>query len=215
MPAREVLFFEKAGRGCTDQVVKAVAHYVEKERPGHVLVASVTGQTALKVARALRASKTHVICVTVSPHAAATYGPQQLLTPGRRRELEKLGVPILHAVPSTFGETLDYSLARYGYRPPSWVVAMTLWAVGGYGLKTAVEIILTATDAATIPRFTEVVSVAGCGRGADTAIVARSPFAARFFSENRDWRFEIKEILAMPRNKLWYRHTIAEWEVGI
>lgn len=54
-----------------------------------------------------------------------------------REKLEKLNVPIVDKTPSALsGDTIDYGLARYGYIPASWVIAETLEAVGGYGLKT-------------------------------------------------------------------------------
>jgi len=59
------------------------------------------------------------------------------------------------------GNTIDYGLTKYGFTPASWIVAETLGAVGGYGLKTAVEGILIATDRGYIPPYTEVISVAG------------------------------------------------------
>jgi hypothetical protein len=95
--------------------------------------------------------------------------------------------------------------------PASWVVAETLEAVGGYGLKTAVEAIVMATDYAAVSPYVDVISVAGSDRGADTAIVAKTTYSYSVFSRDSDKRFQVMEIIAMPRAKKWYRSiTIAE-----
>jgi hypothetical protein len=86
-----------------------------------------------------------------------------------------------------------------------WIVAETLEAVGGYGLKTAVEGVLVATDSGAVLPFVNVVSVAGTGSGADTAIVAKSTYSACMFSHDPDKRFQILEILAMPKYKEWHK----------
>lgn len=78
----------------------------------------------------------------------------------KRERLEELNVSIVDKMPSTLsGDTIDYGLARYGYIPASWIVAETLEAVGGYGLKTAVEVVLMATDSGTVPPSVNVISI--------------------------------------------------------
>ena len=113
---------------------------------------------------------------------------------------------IVDKMPSALsGDTIDYGLARYGYIPASWVVAETLEALGGYGLKTAVEAIFMATDSGAVPPFEDVISIAGTDKGADTAIVAKSTFSSSVFSGNPAERFQVLEIIAMPRTKKWYK----------
>jgi hypothetical protein len=121
-----------------------------------------------------------------------------------RENLEKLNVKIVDKMPSSLSDTLDYGIARYGYVPASWGVAETLEAAGGYGLKTAVEAIFMATDSGVVPPSTNVISVAGTNKGADTAIMAKSAYSPWMFSSDSTERFQIFEIIAMPRNKKWY-----------
>ena len=84
-------------------------------------------------------------------------------------------------------------------------IAETLVSVGGYGLKTAVEAILMATDYGVVPPYKDVVSIAGSDKGADTAIVARSTYSTHVFSEDSARRFQVLEMIAMPRRKKWYK----------
>jgi len=87
-------------------------------------------------------------------------------------------------------------------------------ASGYYGLKTAAASILMATDGGHIPPFKEVPAIAGADKGADTAIVALSTFSSTFFSSDSQKRFVIYEILAMPRNKQFYRTIeFGEWDI--
>lgn len=123
-----------------------------------------------------------------------------------RERLEKLNVSIVDKTPSTLsGDTIDYGLAKYGYIPASWVVAETLEAVGGYGLKTAVEVILMSTDCGMVAPSANVISIAGSDRGADTAIVAKAAYSSLMFSQDSSKRFQVMEIIAMPRTKSWYK----------
>lgn len=71
-----------------------------------------------------------------------------------------------------------------------------------------------ATDAGAVPPFQEVLAVAGTNRGADTAAVVISTFGNSFFNVEPERRFQVKEILAMPRNKAWHETmTWGDWKV--
>lgn len=218
MIQRNVRYFEKSGKQNTEATIEAVHAYLEEDNQVvAVIVASVSGQTALKVKKELVEVSMPVVCVTGSP-SWQIYAMNQFKFPlvpaGTRKELEKAGVVVVDSVPSSLSDTIEFSFARYGYRSPTWIFVETLLAVGGYGLKTAVECLLMATDGGHVPPFKEVISIGGFGSGADTAIVARSTFAPTVFSSDSEKRFVINEILAMPRNKTFHNSvTVGEWNV--
>jgi hypothetical protein len=201
-----VLYFDTPGPQNTDNVVAAVKERIMKGDVEHVIVCSITGKTALKIADAIKDFNVHLCCVTGTA-SWQIHGYRWPLVRGNLRgKLEKLKVDIIERTPSTLsGDTVDYGLARYGWVPASWIVAETLEAVGGYGLKTAVEGVLVATDSGTVPPYVRAISVAGTGSGADTAIVAKSTYSACMFSHDPDKRFQILEILTMPKNKEWHK----------
>ena len=210
MPKHEVkkiVYFETPGPQNTDRVVEAVKERLKEGDVKHVIVASISGRTALRVAEELKGTAVSVVCVSGCPSWLVMSGVEYPFVKGEiRKKLERLKVTIVEKTPSTLsGDTIDYGLARYGYIPASWVVAETLEAVGGYGLKTAVEAVLMATDCATVPPSTNVISLAGTDKGADTAIVAKSAFSPWVFSSDADRRFQVLEIIAMPRLKKWYK----------
>ena len=207
MITRNVKYFEKPGRGNTEATIKAARAYLEQTNEIKVVVvASISGQTALKAKKELRAISIPVVCVTGSPSWQNFAEYKLPLIPAPTRiELEKAGVVIVDSVPSSLSDTIEFSFGRYGFHSLTWMFVETLLAIGGYGLKTAVECVLMATDGGYIPPFKEVVSIAGTDRGADTAIVARSTFSSMVFSNDQKKRFVVNEILAMPRNKVFHK----------
>ena len=207
MIKRDVRYFDQPGKANTQETIEAVRDYLKQEnKVAAVVVASISGQTALKVKRELAEFSVPLVCVTGSPswqnYPDYTF---PFISAPMRTKLNKTGVIIVDAVPSSLSDTIEFSYARYGFRSPTWIFIEALLAVGGYGLKTAVECVFMATDGGHIPPFKEVVSIAGTGKGADTAIVVRSTFSSTVFSADSEKRLVIKEILAMPRNKVFYK----------
>ncbi len=218
MVERTTLYFEHPGQGNTGRTIKAVRAYLEAGNAVEaVVVASITGATAAKVADAMGDLGVPIICVTGPPSWQAM--PEYhfpLLAGPKRRELEAAGVTIVDCVPSSLSDTIEFSYARYGFRSPTWLVVETLLAVGGYGLKTAVECTVMATDGGFLKPFREVVAMGGTDKGADTAVVVRSTFSSTVFSSDSDRRLIIHEILAMPRNKTFYASIgpgEGEWQI--
>jgi len=204
---RKILYFEKPGPRNTDNVIHITKERIKEGDIKYAVVASISGKTALRLAQELKGLDVSVVCVSGFPGWLTIHEIKHPFIRGEIRErLEKLKVPIVETTPSALsGDTIDYSLARYGYIPASWVMAETLEALGGYGLKTAVEVILMATDCGIVPPSVNVVSMAGTDKGADTAIVAKSTFSSWTFSEDSNRRFQVLEILAMPHTKKWYK----------
>jgi len=204
---RKIIYFESPGPNNTDKVVDAVKERLKEGDVKHVVVASISGRTALKVAETLQGMSVSVVCVSGCPSWLVMSGVEYPFVKAEiRAKLEKLSVTIVDKTPSSLsGDTIDYGLARYGYIPASWAVAETLEAIGGYGLKTAIEAILMATDCAAVPPSTNVISLAGTDKGADTAIVAKSSFSPWLFISDSSKRFQVLEIIAMPKLKKWYK----------
>ena len=210
MTKRMVEFFSKPGKGNTDATLEAVQAYLkERGTPAPVIVASVSGRTALKARETISDASIPILCVTGAP-CWQSYPDFSfpLISEETREELQSADVSIVDSVPSSLSDTIEFSYARYGYTSPTWMFVEALLAVGGYGLKTAVECILMATDGGHVPPFIEVIAVGGTDKGADTAIVARSSFSSTVFSSDPDKRFVIHEILAMPRHKVFYRRVV-------
>ena len=63
----------------------------------------------------------------------------------------------------------------------------------GHGTKVMVEIVAMSADVGLIP-FSDVIAVAGTGRGADTAAIVRANSSNRFFD------IKLREYLVKPRD---------------
>ncbi len=218
MVIRKVRYFEKPGSANTAASMEAVRDYLESGgEAAAVIVASMSGKTALKVKDGLGDYSIPVICVAGPPCWWSCYpvsGDNKPISAEMRSALDKAGIAVVSSVPSSLTDTIESSLARYGFRSPTLIFTETLLAVGGYGLKTALECVLMATDGGYVEPFKDVISIGGTGKGADTAVVARSTFSPLVFSSNPERRLVIKELLAVPKNKVFYK-TVGYGELKI
>ena len=89
---------------------------------------------------------------------------------------------------STPGRTTE----KYGGKSIEEIVRETLYRFC-QGMKVCVEIVLMAADAGLIPLEGDIISVAGTGEGADTAIVVKPSYSRKFCD------LIIREIIAKPR----------------
>jgi hypothetical protein len=198
---REVYYFLNPGEENTDLVVEAVTKYIERSEIRDVVVASTSGATALKFARALK-DEARIICVSESPFRREWGNEYPCLDPKIKEELEKLGVIVLDKVPYVLHGSL-YETSKYSFPTPETVFKETLYAFG-QGMKVAVEVVLSAVDCGVLEPFKDVIGVGGSGVGADTAIVVRSTYPGTVFSKEKEKRLEIREIIAMPLQKKWW-----------
>ena len=88
---REDYYFDKSGPQNTADVVRAVSKRVELTKIRKVVVASTTGVTALKFAKALK-KKAKVYCVPQPPYMSELgYGKWPCLLPKHRKALKGAG----------------------------------------------------------------------------------------------------------------------------
>lgn len=192
MAAGEILYFARPGVRSTAEVARRILRRVDQGGIAHVVVASDTGATALRMNEALEGSG--VTLVAVAEHTGFWGGDQQKLTPQMRLQLEAAGIQVFigaHAL-SGVGRSITN---KFGGVTPTEIIAHTLRLFGGEGLKVAVEVAVMAADAGLIPTDCECIAVGGTGRGADTAVVLRAAHMNNFFD------LEVREILAKPRQR--------------
>jgi hypothetical protein len=187
MKKEEIIYIEKAGPQNTPVVVNAVESYVARSNLNRVVVASTTGSTAIKFAKALE-NKAKLTVVT--HHTDFNQEGAQRFDAEIRKKLELKGITVLTQSHVLSG--IERSISRFGGVSRVEAIAEALRSLLGHGLKVCVEIAIMAADAGAIP-IADVIAVGGTGRGSDTAIVIRPAHMNNFFDAR------IREIIVMPR----------------
>lgn len=187
MQAEETLYLEAPGPQNTDVVARAVRSYVGTHRTRYVVVASTTGETALKFAAELENVATLII---VTHHTGFQQEGVQSFDVATRELLAQRGVRVITQSHALSGVERSIS-RRLGGGSRVEAIAEALRSLFGRGLKVCVEIAVMAADAGAIP-LEEVIAVGGTGRGADTAIVIRPAHMNNFFDAH------VRRIIVAP-----------------
>ena len=151
-----------------------------------VVLATTSGATAVKATQVM--TDLNIVAVTHSTGFSQPY--QQSLINENHEVLENAGAHILtttHAFGGV-GRAVRKKLNTYQVDE---IIAFTLRTFG-QGMKVIAEITLMAADAGLLPPQEPILTVAGSGKGADTAVVVQPTHAQTFF----DLKF--LEILCMP-----------------
>lgn len=192
METREIVYFKDTGKAeaNTTAVVKLVGAYLASRRTRHVVVATNTGYVGAQFAPLAQAHpKVNFVGVKMAPAVDAIY--EVKFSPRYRKLMDEAGVKLVCGTHALTGG-VDHALrAKFEGFPPSAIIAETLYLFS-QGMKVCVEIIAMAADAGVLPEGVQVISCAGTGHGADTAIVATSAASANLFD------LDIHRILAMP-----------------
>ena len=182
-----VVYFTETGPRNTGVVLDCVRRRGQQLNIKTVLVASVSGQTALK-ARGVLDPATNIVAVS---HVTGFAQPDQQEMPAEvRQELISKGVTVLTA-PHAFGGVGRGIRKKLGTYQVDEIIAYTL-RIFGQGTKVAIELALMAADAGLARTDQDVISVAGTSKGADTALVLRPANSSDFLS------LQVREIICKP-----------------
>jgi hypothetical protein len=190
MESKTVYFEKPGGEENTAKTLALAKARAEALGIKTVVVASTVGGTAVKAVDVFKGYK--VVAVT---HTDGFREPNtQEFTPENRKVVEAKGGIILTTTHAFGG--IHRALSHTMPPPPSSaigdIVAMTL-RMFGQGMKVACEIAAMAADAGLVRTDTEIISIGGTGRGADTALVLQPDYVHRFFN------LKVKEIICKPR----------------
>ncbi|WP_457555336.1 pyruvate kinase alpha/beta domain-containing protein [Candidatus Pyrohabitans sp.] len=187
---RKIVYFDSPGERNTDEVIRIAGERLREGDVRKVVVASATGATAVRALRAFSGLDVELIAVTY--HAGFSSPGSVDLEEENRIVLEEAGVPIVMATHALSGVERSFS-RRFGGISTVEVVAETLRALFGQGLKTCVEVAIMACDAGRVSPHEDIIALGGTGgAGVDTACVIRPANMNRFFD------MRIREILCMP-----------------
>jgi len=191
---KPILYLDSVGEENTDAVVETAAKRAAELGIAHIVVASTSGKTALKMAEAVKGSSIKVIGVSHQ------YGQKEKgeweVEEEYKKKLEELGAVI--TTQSHMFSGIERSITKkFGGYSRLEVIADTLRSLFGKGFKVAIEVAIMAADSGHIPvsGSTEIIAIGGTRQGADVALVLRPAHSNDFFS------LQVREIIAMPRAK--------------
>lgn len=183
------VYFDRPGSRNTIATLRISLDCAGTRNIKHLVCASTTGKTALTLAR-LNRTGLNIVCVT--HHTGFAEPGKSELSPATEKKLSALGIKVLRTTHLFAG--IDRALRlKFGGVAPAEIVASTYRTLGE-GFKVGVEIAVMALDAGLIPYGEDVISIAGTGSGADTALIIRPAHSNHFFQTR------VKEIICKPRN---------------
>ena len=190
MARKFITYFDEQGNDYTDELISAVKDKLDAcDNIKHIVIASATGQSALKLAEAV-GDRVKIINVT---HNYGFSGPNQSdISDEMIKKLEDLGIVTYFGLHAFSGAARGVT-NKYGGYSPLDVVADTL-RMFSHGVKVAGEISIMAADAGLIPTGEEIIAIGGRGHGVDSAVILTPVNAKDLFN------LKIHEIIAMPRD---------------
>ena len=187
---KKIIYFEKPGPQNTEKTISIAKDRAHEIGVKDVLVATNHGKTALETKKAFKGLDANIIAVSI---CEAFEDEGWTMTNEEKMELENMEIKVLTSI-HALGDGVGSSFAeKFGGKPIEEIVTNTLYRFC-QGMKVCVEIALMAADAGLIPLDREVMAIAGTDEGADTCIIVKPSYARKFLE------FEIREILAKPRN---------------
>lgn len=182
----KMVYFENPGEENTDAVLRITRERAQELGINTIVVASVTGKTAVKAMEALKG-----VSVIIVTHCTGFIKPNiQEFSEENQRIVESAGGTVLTVTP-VFGGLSTAMRKKLKTHALGDIVANTL-RIFGDGMKEVCEIVVTAADAGLVRTDEAVISIGGTGGGADTAIVCQPINALDF------WDLKIGEILCKP-----------------
>lgn len=170
-----ICYFNEPGPQNTLKVCELVALRV-KDGIKYVVVASVSGSTAVVISEHLKGLDAKLMVFTVPPVWSDIY-PYPTIPTEVKQRLESVGVkimentlPAIECGPETIECQDSYTTSQLIHHAAIWEL---LHGIGGQGFPTAVEAVFTAVKEGEVPVGAEVIGVGGTRYGADTAIVMK------------------------------------------
>ena len=190
MERKFITYFEQQGNDYTVELINAVkdklGSYKDIKR---ILIASATGESALKLYGALDEFDVEIINVT--HHMGFSGENESDISEDMIKKLEGVGIKTYFG-PHAFSGAARGVTNKYGGYSPLDVVADTL-RMFSHGIKVSAEISIMAADAGLVPVGERLIAIGGRGHGVDSAVILTPVNAKNLF----DLKFH--EIIAMPK----------------
>lgn len=181
----ERIYFKNAGEH-TEEVLKIVKEFIEKEKVRSIVVASTTGKTGVLASSILKGL--NVIVVT---HVTGFVKPNyQEMNERNAKKIIENGAKILTATHALSGAERAIR-KKFNTILPLEIIANAL-RLFGQGTKVAIEITLMAADAGLINEGEDIVAIGGTNSGADTALLIKAATSFNLFD------LKVRKIICKP-----------------
>ena len=182
----KTVYFNSAGSENTDEVLRIARQRAEELGIKTILVASTTGNTAVKAMEVFTGMKV----IAVSHYTGMKESNTQEFTQENRKMVESKGGIILTTTHALGGVSRAVR-NKFNTYVIGEIIAYTL-RIFGQGMKVVCEITLMAADSGLARTDEDVIAIAGSGKGADTAVLLTLVNSQDFFD------LRVKEILCKP-----------------
>lgn len=191
MARKFITYFEKEGDDYTDELILAVKDKLEAaENIKYILIASASGESALKLAEAI--DDDDITIINVSHNVGFSGDNESDISEEMIEKLEKIGIKTFQGLHAFSGAARGVT-NKYGGYSPLDVVADT-FRMFSHGVKVSAEISIMAADAGLIPVGEEIIAIGGRAHGVDTAVILTPVNSKNLFN------MKFHEIIAMPRD---------------
>ena len=182
----KTVYFEKPGRENTEKVLRIVKQRADNLGIKTVVIASTTGDTAVKAMNAILGMRVIVVSYVTGYHVPNA----QEFTQENRQIVEVKGGIVLTAA-HTFAGISRAMRRKFSTYVIGDIIANTL-RIFGDGMKVVIEIAMMVADAGLVRTDEDIIVIGGTGKGADTAVVLRPVNSQDLFD------LRVKEILCKP-----------------
>jgi len=191
MARRFITYFDKQGEDYTDELILAVKDKLDVAKNiKYILIASTTGESALKLHNAI--DNDDITIINVSHNVGFSGDNESDISDEMIAKLENVGIKTYQGLHAFSGAARGVT-NKYGGFSPLDVVADTL-RMFSHGVKVSAEISLMAADAGLVPVGEEIIAIGGRAHGVDTAVILTPVNSKNLFN------MKIHEIIAMPRD---------------
>ncbi|MFX1507659.1 MAG: pyruvate kinase alpha/beta domain-containing protein [Promethearchaeota archaeon] len=185
------IYFEKKGSANTVETLKHAYNAAKEERIDTIVVASTAGGSALEAIKIFDESFQLII---VTHHDGFRDIGNEFPASIRDEILQKRPNTMFHTGTHAFaGLERSFRLTHQTMLPIE-IIAITLRKCFGEGTKVCLEMTIMVSDAGIIDTTKDIISIAGTGRGCDTAWIVRPSYSNKLFD------LKMKIPICRPRN---------------
>lgn len=187
----ETLYLPSSGPQHTETVLERSVQYAQEAKITTIILASTTGATAKKMIDYLDRYP-ELTLIVVTHHWGFRAQDSWEFDENIAKEIhQRPNCQILTTAHALSGVERSFRL-EFKTMLPIEMIALTLRRTFGDGTKVAMEMALMAADSGLVDTKTDVLCIAGTGRGADTA------WRVRPSTSNRLFDLRMKEIIVKP-----------------